>query len=271
MKKRAILGFFILLVILIFFGCDLGGDSASIDSEEAKSLYLAASEALYDEVDPLGENSEKALSYKSLPRAPTALPSITTNGVQLTGTIDADVNSTMPSTFTDDTSGTFTNSVKITFDIKGTMNEVTVQDPEDSTKKYTVSGTIEHYIKMDMSMTITMAAQSHAITPGGTLDLEMRHTSMLTVSRNDGTKAKFKISFEDKQTQISLGNIGSGTLEQRPNGANAYQKTAKLYTYDENDTLITEADISIMDIPWMMGNLMGGGSPNGGTLGGDGG
>ena len=36
MKKRAILGFFILLVILIFFGCDLGGDSASIDSEEAK-------------------------------------------------------------------------------------------------------------------------------------------------------------------------------------------------------------------------------------------
>lgn len=271
MKKRAILGFFILLVILIFFGCDLGGDSASIDSEEAKSLYLAASEALYDEVDPLGENSEKAISPKSISGGFThKLPETSSNGVQLTGIVEGEINSTMPENITPDTQGNFTNTVKITMNLKGTMDEVEVPDPDDPTKTLTISGTIEHYMKMEMEMTMAMGT-GNAITPGGTLDLEMQHTSIMKVVKNDGTIAKFELTFEDDPDPISLGGLGPGSPDQMPNGANAYQKTAKLKTYDENDKLITEADVSIMDVPWMMGNLMGGGGPGGPGGGGPGG
>jgi hypothetical protein len=171
----------------------------------------------------------------------------------------------MPTSITPDTSGTFTNSVDITMDIEGTMDDVVVPDPDDSSKHFTISGSIEHYMKMSMQMTMSMAAQSNAITPDGTLDLELRHTSTLTVINNDGVQATFKLTFEDNPDPIDLGSMGPGSADQMPSGANAYQKTAKLYTYDEKGKLLTEADVSIMDIPWMMGSLMGGGgAPSGG-------
>lgn len=264
MKKRAVLRILGLFLVFVFFSCDLGGDSTSLDSDEAKTLYLAASEALYDEVDPLGENSDKGF----LSKAPVTenilhnLPSVSANGVTMSGTVTGTITTEMPTSFPPETPGPFKNSIDITMNIEGTMDEVDVPDPNNSSNTYTVSGSIVHYMHMVMDMTMTMDAESYAITPDGTLDLDIKHTSTLTVVKSDGTKATFKLNFEDKPATIDLGILGPGS--QMPNGANSYQKTAKLYTYDENGKLMTEADVSIMDVPWMMGNLMGGGAPQGG-------
>lgn len=149
-------------------------------------------------------------------------------------------------------------------DIEGTMDEVEVPDPDDPSTTYKISGTLEHYMSMVMNMTMTIAADSLTITPGGTLDLEIRHSSTFTVIKSDGSQISFELVFNDKPAQINLGNLGPGSGGQMPNGADAYQKTAKLYTYDKNGNLLTEADVSIMDVPWMMGNLMGGGGTQGG-------
>jgi len=284
MKIRTVICTLILVLALGLSACNLNGSGSDdtdlpasgatttpTNGEEAKALYLEVSEVLYDEIDPLGENESKALASKAAKVAMTInqnLSEISRNGITMKGTVTGTIDSNMP---TSSTAGSFSNTIDITVDMDGTMDQFEVVDPNDSTKKYTVSGTIKNKMHTKMSMSMSIDA-NQVPTPSGTLDMEISLTTNFAVKRSDGTGARFKLVFEDTSPQINLGAMGQGQAGTMPCGADAYTKEATLYTYDDSGTLIAEAKVPLKDTPWMMSNLMGGGgSPSGGGGGGGGG
>jgi hypothetical protein len=268
-----------LLLILTYFSCDLstsntddvtdipasGATTVPTSDDEAKSLYLEVSDALYEKIDPLGENTSKnllSMTAKEIINIDHDLAAVSGNGLTMKGTVKGTINADMPTTLT---AGSFSNTIDITVNLEGTMENFTVTDPTDTTKSYTVSGTVNNTMHNKMSMTMNIAEGSFAVTPSGTLELEISLITNFAVKRSDGTGARFKLIFEDKSGVINLGGLGPTSGGQMPCGADAYDKKATLYTYDDSGKLVAEAEVPLKDTPWMMSNLMGGGtSPSGG-------
>ncbi len=276
---KTILRAFILLSILALSSCDLltggaagdiadipesGATAAPASEDEAKSLYLEVSDALYEKIDPLEENAKRIVSRsaKEIININHDLATVSGNGMTMKGTVKGTINANMP---TEMAAGSFSNTIDITVDMEGTMENFTVTDPTDATKSYTVSGTVKNTMRNKMSMTMDIAAESFAVTPSGTLELEISLVTNFAVKRSDGTGARFKLVFEDKSGVINLGGMGPTSGGQMPNGADAYEKEATLYTYDDVGKLIAEVKVPLKDTPWMMSSLMGGGgAPAGG-------
>jgi len=275
---KTILKASVLFLILALFSCNLStGDTGDItdvpasgattvpaNADDAKSLYLEVSDALYDEIDPLGENESKSLlskTAKEIMQINQDLATVTRNGITMKGSVTGTIDSNMP---TSPTGGSFSNTIDITVDMDGTMDQFEMTDPQDSTKKYTVSGTIKN--KMHTKMSMSMSIDANLVpTPSGTLDMDISLTTNFAVKRSDGTGARFKLVFEDKSPTINLGAMGPGTAGgPMPCGADAYTKEATLYTYDDTGKLVAEAKVPLKDTPWMMSNLMGGGGGGGG-------
>jgi len=276
---KTILKATILVLILALFSCNLstgdtddvtdipssGATATPASEDEAKSLYLEVSDALYEKIDPLEENAKKIVSKgaKEIFTIDHDLAGVSGNGMTMKGTVKGTINADMP---TEMKAGVFSNTIDITVDMEGTMENFTVTDPTDTTKSYTVSGTVKNTMRNKMSMTMNIAEGSFAVTPSGTLELEISLVTNFAVKRSDGTGARFKLVFEDKSGVINLGGMGPTSGGQMPNGADAYEKEATLYTYDDSGKLLAEVIVPLKDTPWMMSSLMGGG---GGPAGGD--
>ncbi|MDD3982311.1 MAG: hypothetical protein PHT55_08945, partial [Spirochaetales bacterium] len=157
MKLRALFLVPFLIFSLAIFSCDLAGGSDDLDipssgaenapasADDAKALYLAASDAVFEEVNPLADDDSKELRPKILMTFDLGTQSA--NGITMKGTLTVD---TTPDQ--DPTDYTFTDETDLTLNMEGTMDKFTVTDLNDSSKSYTVSGTIVNYMSMKQDL-----------------------------------------------------------------------------------------------------------------------
>ncbi|MDX9828020.1 MAG: hypothetical protein RBT73_09780 [Spirochaetia bacterium] len=283
MKLRPVFTVLILMMALGFLGCDLAGgsdddlgipssgaDNTPVSADDAKALYLAASEAVFDKVNPLNDDDSKGITPKAdadgFETIDFPLEQLSGNGLTTSGRVSGKTKSEMPINLAQ---GSYDLVNDITFDLNGTMDKFTVTDPNDPNKSYTVSGTLVHYMRMVMTMTMTVASDL-SMTFSGKLDFELKVTTSFAVKRSDGTGARFLFVFEDNPAEIDLASVTADESGQ-VNGANAYDKKAKLYTYNDAGDLISESDVALKDTPWMMSDMMGGPVMSAGGGGGSGG
>jgi len=191
------------------------------------------------------------------------------------GTIKGKINMDFP---TDMTAGNFTvMDSSINFSLNGTMTDLEVTDPEESSKSYVISGKIEHNMVTENLMTVTIAGTGETMTfsPEGHFKTDVNMKTAYSVKRkSDGKGAKFVLTFSDNQ-DITITPQAAGAGQGGSNGGMGdptcgyFEKKAKLTAYDYAGQVIFEnVEVPFSDIPWMMGQSFGAGpGGEGGGLG----
>lgn len=271
--KRGISVLLVLLTSLLLIGCPdpTGGSddiAAPTSADDAKAIYAEASTALFSAI----EDSSKGLKINS--KAAMTMPARdinvtwTNDHVSMSGTIKASGTMNFPdSSFA--ANNTYSNVVDMSVDVEldGTMTDLEVTDPEDATKKYTITGTISHVMSMDNTMSLVTDANS-VPTPFGSLSVTIDLETKYTVKRQDGIGAKFVLTFSDTQ-DMDLGTAPGASKDDPTCGYFATPATLKAYSTD-GDLLYTTT-IPLEDTPWVMSDFMGGAMGGGGGVGGGGG
>ena len=268
---------FIVILCAMLFGCpnpNNSDDEEDVDistlpasnatapssADEARTIYNDASTVLYDAMDSESRQVSRTSGSRAAQTTTLNQTIAWSNAhVTMTGTITGSTISNPPSSMTQ---GTYDNVMKalIEFNLHGTMTELEVTDPEDATKSFIISGTIEHSMSTDMEMDLVIGSDN-SITPSGHFESEIEMRTAYTIKRvSDGVGAKFVLTFTDTKNQtITPTAAGSGVGEMGDPTCGYFEKTATLKAYDDSDNLIYEAEVPLQDIPWTMAQSCGAG------------
>jgi len=271
--KHGISILLVLLSSLLLIGCPSptdGGDdvAAPTSADDAKAIYAEASTALFSAI----EDSSKGLKINSKAAMTMPARNVTVNWsndhVTMSGTISASGTINFPdSSFAPNTPYPNVVDMSVDVDLDGTMTDLEVTNPEDATKKYTITGTISHNMSMDNTMSLVTDADS-VPTPSGSLSVTIDLETKYTVKRQDGVGAKFVLTFSDTKN-MDLSTAPGASKDDPTCGYFATPATLKAYSTDGE--LLYTTTIPLEDTPWVMSDFMGGAMGGGGGVGGGGG
>jgi len=287
---------FILVVLVLGFSCANPANETASDetvspsdlpvanatkpssADDAKEIYVEASNLLYNKLDSEGKG------FRGLTKAPSrGMQTInhsfnwSTENAKFEGTQTGTIDNNFPTTMDP---GTYNDVMKsdIDFKVNGTMTNLELTDPDNTTKKYKVSGTIKHEMTLDISMSVVIGGTAPALTftPSGNFNMSVDMESAYTIVRlSDGVGARFTLTYSDSNsTTISPETAG----QEKNNGmgdptCGYFEKTAKLTAYDDSGNILYKNDVPLSEIAWFMGSALGvgGGGAGGGAPGGGGG
>lgn len=240
-------------------------------SDEAKTIYTEASSLLYDGMES-GSKGVRILP-KAMSRGTQTLNESfnwSNEYVTITGTQKGTITDNFPTTMTPGTYEVM--NADVDFAVDGTMTNLTVNDPYDVKKQYVISGTIQHEMSMTILMNLVIGSGSPpSFTPSGNFEMSVKMVSAYTIKRVwDGKGAKFVLTFSDtKKFTIDPGTAGSGNGGMGDPTCGYFNQNAKLSVYDDSGAkILSDVDVPLADIPWMMGNMVGAGGGAGGPPGG---